>query len=57
MELVFYRCIYLRSQSKYKRYLIGVSPSDNTIFKLQTDIDHKVIHTLNEGDTFNRLYC
>ena len=36
-------------QSKYKRYLIGVSPSDNTIFKLQTDIDHKVIHTLNEG--------
>ncbi|MEC1717871.1 HTH domain-containing protein [Schinkia azotoformans] len=36
-------------QSKYKRYLIGISPSDNTVFKQNTDIDTNVIDALNNG--------
>jgi hypothetical protein len=36
-------------QSKYKSYLVGVSPSDNTIFKPQTEVDPSVTDAINNG--------
>jgi hypothetical protein len=36
-------------QSKYKSYLVGISLSDNTVFKPKTDIDTNVIDALNNG--------
>ena len=36
-------------QSKYKRYLVGISPSDNTVFKPKNDIDTICLDALKNG--------
>lgn len=37
------------TQIKYKQYIVGVSPSDNTVFKQQASIDTRVTDALNDG--------
>lgn len=39
----------LTTQTKYKNYIIGVSPSSDTIFKQQASIDTRVLDALDEG--------
>ncbi|WP_071394227.1 helix-turn-helix domain-containing protein [Bacillus tuaregi] len=36
-------------QSKYKCYLVGISPSDNTVFKSKNDMDTICLDALNNG--------
>jgi len=35
-------------QSKYKCYIVDVSPSDNTVFRTQADINKSIINDLNK---------
>lgn len=48
-EISLFSLYVFAIQSKYKRYLVGVSPSDNTVFKPQTDIDTSVTNAINNG--------